>query len=44
MMLIYSKENIRSVRSGYGIHPKYLNDILGEFADRNFEFGDRVKL
>lgn len=38
----FSAENIRSVRPGYGMHPKYLNDVLGKIADRDFEFGDRL--
>jgi len=40
---IFSEENIRSVRPGYGMHPKYLKDILGSVADRDYEFGDRFK-
>jgi len=39
---VFTEENIRSVRPGYGMHPKYLNDILGKMADRDYEFGDRV--
>jgi pseudaminic acid synthase len=38
---VFTEENIRSVRPGYGMHPKYLNDILGKVADRDFDFGDR---
>jgi len=40
---IFTEENIRSVRPGYGIHPKYLNDVIGKVADRDFEFGDRFE-
>lgn len=40
---IFTEENIRSVRPGYGMHPKYLGDILGKKADRDFEFGDRFE-
>ena len=35
---IISEENIRSVRPGYGLHPKYFKDVLGKTADRDFEF------
>ena len=38
---IFTEKNIRSVRPGYGMHPKYLNDVLGKVADKDFEFGDR---
>nr|WP_321268053.1 pseudaminic acid synthase [uncultured Sulfurimonas sp.] len=40
---VFSEENIRSVRPGYGMHPKYLKDVLGEKAERDFEFGDRFE-
>lgn len=39
---IFTEENIRSVRPGYGMHPKYLKDVLGKVADRDFEFGERL--
>lgn len=32
-------ENIRSIRPGYGLHPKYLNEILGKCATMDLEFG-----
>lgn len=35
-------ENIRSVRPGYGLHPKYLNEILGKCAKVDLSFGQRV--
>jgi len=40
---VFTEENIRSVRPGYGMHPKYLKDILGRIADKDFEFGDRFE-
>jgi len=40
---VFTEENIRSVRPGYGMHPKYLKDVLGKIADRDFEFGDRFE-
>jgi len=41
---MFTEENIRSVRPGYGMHPKYLKDVLGKIADRDFEFGDRFNM
>lgn len=38
---IFTEENIRSVRPGYGLHPKYLKDVLGKVADKKYEFGER---
>lgn len=39
----FSLENIKSVRPGYGLHPKYLNDILGKTSLKDYKFGDRVE-
>jgi len=39
----FTKESIRSVRPGYGMHPKYLKDILGKKATRDYKFGDRFE-
>ncbi len=39
----FSKENIRSVRPGYGLHPKYLKDILGKKATKDLEFATALK-
>lgn len=40
---IFSLENIKSVRPGYGLHPKYLNQILGKTSLKDYKFGDRVE-
>jgi pseudaminic acid synthase len=39
----FSEENIRSVRPGYGMHPKYLKEVLGKVATKDYEFGERFK-
>jgi pseudaminic acid synthase len=40
---IFSLENIKSVRPGFGLHPKYLNEILGKTSLKDYKFGDRVE-
>jgi len=37
-----SEENVKSIRPGFGLHPKYLNEILGEKAKENLIKGDRL--
>ncbi|OQX58523.1 MAG: pseudaminic acid synthase [Helicobacteraceae bacterium 4484_230] len=41
---IFTEENIRSVRPGYGMHPKYLKDILGKTAKKDYKFGEAFEL
>ncbi len=40
---VFSEKNVRSVRPGYGLHPKYLNDILGKVSMKSYKFGDRIE-
>ena len=40
---VFTKENIKSVRPGFGMHPKYLSSILGTISKQDFKFGDRLK-
>jgi pseudaminic acid synthase len=40
---IFTNENIKSVRPGYGLHPKYLDNILGTIVKKDYSFGDRVE-
>jgi pseudaminic acid synthase len=35
----FTDENIRSIRPGYGLHPKYLKEIIGKTAKENLEKG-----
>jgi len=37
-------ENIRSIRPGYGLHPKFYNEILGKTVNKNIERGDRMSI
>jgi len=39
----FTEENTRSVRPGYGMHPKYLKDVLGKTADKDYKFADRFE-
>lgn len=41
---IVTEENIKSIRPGYGLHPKYLKMCLGKKFNRNIEKGTRLKL
>ncbi len=41
---IITEQNVRSVRPGFGMHPKYLKDILGIEAEKDYEFGDRFEI
>ncbi len=36
---VFTKENVRSIRPGYGLHPRYFNQILGKTSSRNIERG-----
>ena len=36
----YTEENIRSIRPGFGLEPKYLKKIIGMIATENLEMGD----
>ncbi len=36
-----TEKNVRSVRPGYGAHPKYLKDIIGKTATRDLKKGER---
>lgn len=41
---IFTAENLRSVRPGFGLHPKYYNEILGKKASADIQKGSRMSL
>lgn len=38
---IITEQNVRSVRPGYGLHPKYLPNLIGKRVNRDLEKGTR---
>ncbi|MGE5370803.1 MAG: pseudaminic acid synthase [Solirubrobacterales bacterium] len=36
---VFTEENVRSIRPGYGLHPRYLPNVLGMKASRDIERG-----
>lgn len=41
---VITEQNVRSVRPGYGLHPKYLKDVIGKKAIKDFEKGTSVTM
>jgi len=39
----FTEENIRSIRPGYGLPPKYLKDVLGKRAKIDIKKGTPLK-
>lgn len=39
---VITEKNVRSVRPGFGCHPKYLPEIIGKIVKRDLEKGDRM--
>lgn len=41
---IITEQNVCSIRPGFGLHPKYLSDILGKKITKDIEKGERFSL
>lgn len=41
---VVTEQNVRSVRPGFGLHPKYLNEVVGRKFERDCDKGTRFSL
>jgi sialic acid synthase SpsE len=41
---IITEKNVRSIRPGFGLHPKYLPEVFGKKATSDLEKGERFEL
>ena len=39
---VFTEKNVRSVRPGFGLHPKYLGEILEQPSPKSYKKGDRL--
>lgn len=40
---VITEQNVRSIRPGFGMHPKFMNHILGKKVVNGLQAGDRIK-
>ncbi len=40
----FTNKNLKAIRPGFGLHPKYLPQILGKIASQDLKKGDRMKI
>lgn len=40
---VFTEENVRSIRPGWGLEPKYLKDVLGKKANSNLKKGTPIR-
>ena len=41
---VFTEKNLRSVRPGFGLHPKYFNEIIGKISNQDLEKGTPMSL
>lgn len=41
---VITEKNVRSIRPGFGLHPKFYNEILGKTVNENLEMGERFDI
>jgi pseudaminic acid synthase len=41
---VLTADNVRSIRPGFGLHPKYFNSIIGKRLNKKLEKGDRLSI
>lgn len=41
---VFTKENVRSIRPGFGLHPKYYDKIIGKIAKKKFIKGTALRI
>lgn len=41
---LITEQNVRSIRPGFGLHPKYYNEILGKMVKEDLEKGERFEI
>lgn len=41
---VISEDNVRSIRPGYGLHPKFLKQLIGKKFNSDVEKGERMRL
>ena len=41
---VVSMKNVKSIRPGYGLHPKHLHDIMGKRFIQDVKKGERMEL
>jgi pseudaminic acid synthase len=41
---VITEKNVRSVRPGFGLHPKYLPEVLGKRANQDLDKGTALTL